>query len=293
MRSHLADTFAEWIGRSAHFEVVPLLLEEGCWCVTAAQERCRQCIRTQEQPSLPIHVAGSASSGSSQQLVGRVPPIPEGQDGAAEQETPRASVGSHADAQQRQDQLQEVEGEAHCLPHQNMPGGADSDDYSTASESGGGRRHQRCTVAERRLAPARLNLPIFHSTDANADVTYEIWHFNVQGWLDQYDEASMHPHIFGSLQGYPGKWARSLPGGMNISLDELLRCMDRTFRNVHDYDSMIQSLYEICQKEHETVEEYMLRVHEAVAVVKHAYPDQVPNERGRPEVRSFLLQANS
>ena len=38
------------------------------------------------------------------------------------------------------------------------------------------------------------------------------------------------------------------------------------------------SLYEIHQKEHETVEEYMLRVHEAVALVKHAYPDQVPNE---------------
>ena len=43
--------------------------------------------------------------------------------------------------------------------------------------------------------------------DANADVTYEIWCFDVQGWLDQYDEASMGPHIFGSLQGYPGKWA--------------------------------------------------------------------------------------
>ena len=88
----------------------------------------------------------------------------------------------------------------------------------------------------------------------------------------------MRPHIFGSLQGYPGKWARSLPGGMNISLSDLLRHMDRTFGNVRDYDSMIRSLYEICQKENETVEEYMLRVHEAVAVVKRAYPDQVPNE---------------
>ena len=46
--------------------------------------------------------------------------------------------------------------------------------------------------------------------------------------------------------------------------------MDCTFGNVHDYDSMIWSLYEIHQREHETVEEYMLRVHEAVAVVKHA-----------------------
>ena len=65
---------------------------------------------------------------------------------------------------------------------------------------------------------------------------------------------------------------------MNISLDELLRPMDCTFGNVHDYDSMIWSLYEICQKEDESVEEYMLRIHEAVAVVKRAYPDQVPNE---------------
>ena len=133
-------------------------------------------------------------------------------------------------------------------------------------------------AAERRLAPARLNLPIFCSTGANADVTYKNWCFDVQGWLDQYKEVSMCPHIFSSLQGYPGKWACSLPGGMNISLDELLWCMDCTFRNMHDYDSMIQSLYEIHQKEHETVEEYMLRVHEAVVVVKCAYPDQVPNK---------------
>ena len=121
-------------------------------------------------------------------------------------------------------------------------------------------------------------VPIFGSTDTNADVTYEIWCFDVQGWLDQYDESSMHPHIFGSLQGYPCKWACSWPGGMNISLDELLRHMDCTFGNVCDYDSMIWSLYEIRQKDHETVEEYMLRIHEVVAVVKCAYPDQVPNE---------------
>ena len=29
MRSHIADAFVEWIGRSAHFEAVPLLLEAG------------------------------------------------------------------------------------------------------------------------------------------------------------------------------------------------------------------------------------------------------------------------
>ena len=114
-----------------------------------------------------------------------------------------------------------------------------------ASESGEGHRHRRHWWTERRLALAGLNLPIFRSTDANADVTNEIWCFDVQDWLDQYDEVSMRPHIFGSLQGYPGKWACSLPGGMNISLNDLLRCMDHTFGNICDYDSMIQLLYEI------------------------------------------------
>ena len=42
MRSHIADAFAEWIGRSTHFDAVPLLLEAGQQCVTATQERCRQ-----------------------------------------------------------------------------------------------------------------------------------------------------------------------------------------------------------------------------------------------------------
>ena len=116
-------------------------------------------------------------------------------------------------------------------------GGIDSDGQSTMSESDGGHRHRRHWRPERRLALAWLNLPVFRSTDANVDVTYEIWHFHVQGWMDQYDEVSIHPHIFSSLQGYLGKWACSLPGGMNIPLDELLRWMDHAFGNVHDYNS--------------------------------------------------------
>ena len=72
MCSHIADAFVEWIGRSAHFDAVPLLLEEGHQHATAAQERCRQHIRPQEQPTFPIHLTRSASSGSSQ-LVGRFP----------------------------------------------------------------------------------------------------------------------------------------------------------------------------------------------------------------------------
>ena len=150
MRSHIADAFAEWIGRSAHFDAVPLLLEEGCQCVMAAQERCRQHIQPQEQPTLPIHSTRSASSGSSQ-LVGGVPPVPEAQEVTVEQETPRVNVARLC---RRQTKAQPTPGgggggggSPPSLPE--CPGGADSDDYSTASESGGGRRHRRCRQAER------------------------------------------------------------------------------------------------------------------------------------------------
>ena len=277
MHSHIADAFAKWIGRSAHFDAVPLLLEAGWQCATAVQERCRQHVQPLEEPILPVHASESMGS-ESLQLVDGVPPVPEAQEGVAELETPRANAARLHRCQTKAKPAPGGGGGGSPPSSPERPGGADSDDYSTASESGEGHMHRRHWWAERRLAPARLNLPIFHSTDANADVTYEIWRFDVKGWLDQYDEASMCPHIFGSLQGYPGKWAHSLPGGMNISLEDLLRHMDRTFGNVRNYDSMIRLLYEIHQKENESVEEYMLRVHEAVAVVKHAYPDQVLNE---------------
>ena len=78
----------------------------------------------------------------------------------------------------------------------------------------------------------------------------------MQGWLDQYQEESMMPHIYASLWGYPGRWVHSLEDGPNLTVTKLLECMDHTFGDVHD--TMIHSLYEIRQKEGESVEEYML-----------------------------------
>ena len=91
MRSHLADAFAEWIGRSTHFNAVPLLLEAGRQCAGAMQERCRQRARPLKEPVLPVPANESTSSGSSQ-LVGGIPTVPETQEGVTEQETPRLNL---------------------------------------------------------------------------------------------------------------------------------------------------------------------------------------------------------
>ena len=89
--------------------------------------------------------------------------------------------------------------------------------------------------------PARLDMQILKSTDPGVGVTYMLWHFNIDAFLKQYDEASMHPHIFASLHGYPGKWAHTLDEGKDISVRDLLMHMERTFGNNRDYDAMIRS----------------------------------------------------
>ena len=87
----------------------------------------------------------------------------------------------------------------------------------------------------------------------------------------------MHPHIFASLCGYPGKWACTLDEGKDISVWDLLTHMEKTFGNKHDYDAMIRTLYEVQQRDDKMIEEYMLRIHEVVAVICQAYSDCLPD----------------
>ena len=87
----------------------------------------------------------------------------------------------------------------------------------------------------------------------------------------------MCPHIFASLCGYPGKWVRTLDEGKDISMQDLLMHMEKTFGNKRDYDAMIRTLYEVQQKEDKTTEEYMLCIHDAVTVIHHVYPEHLPD----------------
>ena len=91
---HIAKSFVEWIGWSAHFNADPISLEEGQHLATVAQERYRQHSRMQDIPNQPAHLVRETSSGSSLQLVGRAPPVPENQKGATTlAEPPQPSSG--------------------------------------------------------------------------------------------------------------------------------------------------------------------------------------------------------
>ena len=170
------------------------------------------------------------------------------------------------------------EAPANSPPSSSDRGRADSDVTSMVSEmsyhSRPWRRHRR----EKHLVPAKLDLPIFKSTDSSTDVKYMIWRFNVQSWLEQYTKESMMPHIYASLRGYPGCWVHSLEGREHLTLTKLLQHMDRVFGEVSEANTMIRSMYEIRQMEKETMEEYMLCIHEAVVVIWHAYPERLTNQ---------------
>ena len=145
-----------------------------------------------------------------------VPPPPQGLDlwrimeAANQLDLPLLGCG---EGPQRPDPWQVV---GETLLHPLLRGGDVSDGYSTVSEVPGGQHRRRRHRNEKHLTLACLDMPIFKPTEPNVDVTYTLWRFDVQGLLDQYDEASMIPHIFLSLQGYPSKWACSLPEGRDI-----------------------------------------------------------------------------
>ena len=284
VQTHLEEAFLKFISYSAHFNLSLLPLKEAWqWSVAASD---RQRLRSQaKNPAYNAPVWATRDSDSSSQLVGSAPQQDGRTSGIGERTEvrPTGHPGrARPHGRQPKTQCTMVSGGG-SPPSSPDRGVSDSNGYSTVSETVG--RWHRCrdrreSMERKWLAPARLDMPIFKSTDPGVEVTYTLWHFDVDAFLEQYDEASMHPHIFASLCGYPGKWARMLDKGKDISVQDLLMHMERTFGNKRDYDAMIRTLYEVQQRDDKMVEEYMLRIHEVVAVICQVYRDCLP-DRGQ------------
>ena len=279
--AHVEEAFSEWILCSAHFAISLLPLVEA-WQWAVATSDCRRLRGQAENPAPRIPVVTTGESDSSVQLMGSTPQ--QAGRSTTVEETADARSAAHAGTACQCRQPPKSQGT--IVSRGGSPPSSpdrvvlDSDGYFTASEAAGHQCHHRGCRGSRekkRLAPARLDMPIFKLTDPGVEVMYTLWHFDVDAFLEQYDEASMHPHIFASLHGYPGKWAHTLDEGKDISMQNLLMHMEKTFSNKHNYDAMIRTLYEVQQKEDETVEEYMLRIHDAVVVICCAYPEYLPD----------------
>ena len=244
IQTNMGEAFLEWISCSAHFNVSLLPFMEAWWQSVAASD----CQRLRSRAKNPTHnapVGVAWESDSSSQLVGSAPQQDGRTSGVGErtEARPVAHAGTVCPhGRPPRTQCTKV-GRGGSPPSSPDRGAPDSDGYSTTSETVGcWCRCRGCRGSRERkwLVPARLDMLIFKWTDLGVEVTYMLWHFNVDAFLEQYDEASMHPHIFASLCGYPGKWARTLDEGKDISVQDLLMHMERTFGNKCDYDAMIR-----------------------------------------------------
>ena len=165
----------------------------------ATLEKHWQRSRTEYQDH-PMHSLISSESVSMPQLVGSAPALMAylGQsEEVADGCNPRAPTSQPRERPHKGCSMKDGAGNSPPSPPDR--GRADSDGYSMASEVYSTCCHRRRRQGKKQLTPACLDMPIFKSTDQNADVTYPLWRFHVQGWLDQYQEESMMPHIYASL----------------------------------------------------------------------------------------------
>ena len=213
VQTNVEEAFSEWILCSVHFNISLLPLMEA-WPRSVAASNCQRLRSWVENSAHNTSVGAAWESDSSSRLVGSAPQQARRASGVGEMTEARLTPHMEAAQLHRRPLKSQCTtasgGFTPLFPRQGAP---DSDGYSTVSETAGHWRRcrgHRGSRERKRLAPMRLDMPIFKSTNRGVEVTYTFWHFDVDAFLEQYNEASMHHHIFAILRGYLGKWACTL-----------------------------------------------------------------------------------
>ena len=183
IRTHVEEAFLKWISCSAHFNISLLpLMEAWQWSVTASDH---QRLRSQvENSAHNMPVGAVQESDSSSQLVGSAPQQDGRTSGMGERTKARLAVCTgaaqlHGRPPKSQCTTVGRGGSPPSSPDRGVP---DSDGYSTASEIAGHQHRHRGHRGSRErkwLAPTRLDMLIFKSTNPGVEETYTLWHFDV------------------------------------------------------------------------------------------------------------------
>ena len=172
----MEEAFLEWISRSSHFNITLFPLMEVWWLSITASDHQR--LRSQaENPAHNAPVGVAWESDSSSQLVGSAPQ----QDGRTSGmgERTKARLATHTGTvrlcrRPLKSQCTTVSG-GDSPPSSPDRGVPDSDGYSTASETVGHQHRCRGSRGSREwkwLAPMRLDMLIFKSTEPGVEMTY-------------------------------------------------------------------------------------------------------------------------
>ena len=169
IQAHLEEAFSELISCSAHFTISLLPLMEVWWQAVAASN-CQRLRSWAENPVPSIPVVNAGESDSLVQLVGSAPQQA-GRASAVEEMAEARLATCTGAAPKSQCTVVGMGGPPPSSPDRGAP---DSDGYSTASETTGHcRRCRGCRGSGEKkwLAPARLDMPIFKSTNPGVEVT--------------------------------------------------------------------------------------------------------------------------
>ena len=174
--THVEEMFSESILHSAHFAISLLPLVEVWWQSVAASD-CQMLRGRAENPFHNMPIAAARESDSSSQLVGSAPQQVGRASGVEEVTEARLTTRAGAVRPRGRPPKSQctIVGGGGLPPSSPDRGAPDSDGYSTASETAGHwHRCRSCRGSRERkqLAPARLDMPIFKSTDPGAEVTY-------------------------------------------------------------------------------------------------------------------------
>ena len=142
MRTHVGDTFAEWISHSAHFTMNPLPLAEGWHHVVMVLEWCRHQSRTEFQPQAVQSLAMSEWD-STPQFVGSAPLSAMRVGPADESGGVCGNRTALTRPLRRLSKAKPISKGGNSSPSSPDWVGADSDEYLTVSEAAGGQSRRR------------------------------------------------------------------------------------------------------------------------------------------------------
>ena len=101
----------------------------------------------------------------------------------------------------------------------------------------------------------KIHLSTFKGGEGKEDVLYLMWHFDIVAYLQVgCADKDLLPHVYESLQGYPGDLVQST--GKDAYLDDILYYLDEHYRNAMTFDSLSREIYTMKQSPDENVSDF-------------------------------------
>ena len=117
-------------------------------------------------------------------------------------------------------------------------------------------------------------LPVFTGEEKDGSAAYETWRWDLITCRKHHSDKKLVPYVMKSLQGPAGRIARTTGDCEEQTLTDILRDLDRCFRNVTAYESLLKEATSLVQEKGETVTIFFSRLRDAMQALYERKPDK-------------------